>query len=411
MAFLNETRLKVYPRLFLIALWGVMLVNVAFHRGWVGRFGGIIGVDFMCLYGSGLIYRADISQLYNIEAHAVLQQALVSPTPLNGTVNIFPYPPYSAMAFTLFSLLPLADAYAVYVIFLFLFAMIAVVLIHRYILPAEVTKNLTILQLSIVIFSSLPFLLCIFFGQNSNLTLLLMTLIVIACLKEKWLYAGFFAGLLLYKPHFALGFVILWLAWKRWDALASFSALALAWIAGVVLQHGWAPFQAYLSALPQFMDFPYVPGLKLGVTPYAFFLTLIPPAYTQIVKLGYTVAMIGLCLYLAWAAYTAKPLSAVHRTSVLALASIAPFLISPNILIYDLVLWVVPLALWARLNPSRKLLWLVTFTYLGALILPALTRLMPLHLLAIIPLTLAAFFLRELPGWRTLSPGQVSEAA
>jgi len=161
-----------------------MLINVVFHRGWVGKFGGIIDVDFLCFYSSGLMYRTSIEDLYNIGAQAQLQQEFLKPTSLDGTVNIFPYPPYVAHAFSIFSCLPLNEALSLFTVFSVLISLIKISLIHRFLIPDRLKKPLTPIQLGIILFSSLRFILNIFFGQNTSLTLILLTVIVIASLKD-----------------------------------------------------------------------------------------------------------------------------------------------------------------------------------------------------------------------------------
>jgi hypothetical protein len=66
--FWNEKRLRNYPKLFFIGIWITMLLNIFFHHGWSGAFGGVIGVDFISNYASGLQYKEDISNLYSIQS-------------------------------------------------------------------------------------------------------------------------------------------------------------------------------------------------------------------------------------------------------------------------------------------------------------------------------------------------------
>lgn len=410
MKFLNEKRIRDYPRLFLIALWGMMLINVIFHRGWVGRFGGIIGVDFLCLYASGWQYRTAIEDLYNLEAQARLQQELIYPTPLYNTVNIFPYPPYAALAFSIFSWLSYKASLITYSMISILAACLAVFLIHRHLLGESLIPKVSAVQLGVVLFSSLPFILCIFFGQNSNLTLLILTLTTIASIRQKWLIAGLISGLLLYKPHFVLGFLIVWLAWKRLDALIGFAVVAGVWIGGVLTRYGLEPFKAYINFLPVLVQFPYVEGIRWGVTPLAFFSTLAPPVYAETIHIVSLIFTIVLALFLWHTARDFRPSIEEQHISALIMASFVPFLVSPHILIYDLVQLVIPLALWSRLWPSLKLLTLAVFAYLGPLILLSMTRLIPIHLLALIPMVLAGCFFHNWFIQRSEKSNSISES-
>jgi hypothetical protein len=342
------------------------------------------------------MYHFAIQDLYNIEAQARLQQVLVSPTSLHGTVNIFTYPPFIALAFSTFSWFPLPYSFAIYIASLWFLAFLSIELIYRRLLPEKIKDKVSKIQLAIIVFSSLPFILGIFFGQNSVLTLFLLTLIVITCRKKKWLLAGLLGGFLLFKPHFILGFLILWLSWRQFDALLGFGLVSLAWVGAALARYGLAPFQAYIQALPQFMDFPYAPGIKLDVSPYAFFLTVLPTEYNQIVKIVYYLFIAALAIFLGLVALKFRPSSTSDPLPAMTLALLFPFLISPHTLIYDLIPLILPLVLWARLKPSKVLLELTIFTYLGSLILPMLTKLIPVHLLVLLPVSLAIFFIKDL---------------
>jgi hypothetical protein len=54
--WINEKRLRDYPRLMLIATWLIIVLNILFRDGWQGGLGQIIGGDFIMFYSTGRLY-------------------------------------------------------------------------------------------------------------------------------------------------------------------------------------------------------------------------------------------------------------------------------------------------------------------------------------------------------------------
>jgi len=46
MSFINQERLKNYPRIIAIVIWVIFFINTIFRQGWVGRIGSHISFDF-----------------------------------------------------------------------------------------------------------------------------------------------------------------------------------------------------------------------------------------------------------------------------------------------------------------------------------------------------------------------------
>lgn len=406
MPFLNEIRLRNYPKLFLIAIWSVILVNILFHRGWVGRFGGIIGVDFVCIYSGGSLYRYSIQNLYNIQAQAENQQELFQPTPLGGTVNIFTHPPYAALAYSMLTFLPLGWAFAIWTVLSCFSCGFALFLIRKCIFPLQLKNKISFLRLAIIIFSSIPFVTGLFFGQSHWLTFLLMTGIVVSMMYDRWFLAGILAGLLIFKPHFIIGYLILWLVWKKYKSILGFSMVAIPWAVLVIFQHGFHPYQSYLNVLALITKFAVTDTIIWEVTPYALIQTILNRASIDL-------SMTGIYLFagltaLGLAIWSNKNDSKQNRTSSIILATLFPYIASPHVLLYDLLPITIIFALWSRMEASSLLLNLAIFTYISSFILPAATKFSGIALLALIPLiTLAAlvFYLSKPTGSLKLEGG------
>lgn len=394
MPFLNETRLRNYPKLFFIAIWGVILINVVFHRGWVGRFGGIIGVDFVCIYSGGWLYQNSIQNLYDIKAQALIQQELFQPTQLGGTVNIFTHTPYAALVYSMMTYIPVVWAFIIWTLCSIFSSGFALLLIYKYILPNQLQNKISPMQLTIVVFSSFPFLIGILSGQSQSFTFLLMTSIAISMMYDRWLLAGVLAGMLIYKPHFIIGYLILWVVWKKYKPILGFSLITLPWIALDIFRHGFQPYQSYLKILAFVTEFANAAGINWEITPYALIHKFMPPG-SGTLEILIACLILGLAS-LGLAIYSYRNNAKEYRIISIILATFFPYIISPRILLYDLLPITLIVALWSRLKSSKSLLYLIIFLYISPFILPIATKYSGIALLALIPLIILIFFLSDI---------------
>lgn len=370
LSWINQKRLINYPRLMLITVWLILALNILFRDGWLGGFGQMIGGDFVVLYSAGLLYRENPSSLYDYNLQALSQQALISPTTLPG-LNPFISPPYVAYAYSLLTFIPLPWAFILWTI-----AMIASALLSSYLLvkivPDEIKiKGLSWAYLSIVILSFFPFIESLQAGQNSGLTLLLLSCALYCWVKEKYFLAGIFAGLMIYKPQFILGILILWVIWKNIKSLVGFAIVALSWVGSFYLLNGFEQYRAYLELTPTLLNLPYFEGFPayILVTLYGFLSTIFPQSaqsYTyglsQIVLFG---SMIALALY----AIRIRHEPFIEKTPVVVVALILPLLATPYALLHDLVILIPALVILARYHASRGLLYMAIITYFGTFFL------------------------------------------
>ena len=75
-------------------------------------------------------------------------------------------------------------------------------------------------------------------GQISPVGLLLTSLAILGIVERSPWMAGIFAGLLLYKPPYALPFLLLFVVRREWRALAVSAAVAVVWYAASVTATG-----------------------------------------------------------------------------------------------------------------------------------------------------------------------------
>ena len=393
--FLNQKRLRDYPRLFLTAMILVMAFNVILGEGWMGAVKQIIGCDFIVLYSGGQLYKEDITRLYDFQYQGDLQKKLISPTPFWGIMP-FTYPPYAAMALSPFSIFKLPFAFAIWIFLTLAATVLSAFWLHRFLTPGWLKQaGLTFSQLLILIFSFFPFVEGFQVGQNHGFTLLLITGIVIFTLTEKWYLAGFMAGLMIYKPQFIIGFLILWIVWRKYKPLAAFIITGLSWTGVFILKHGFVPIQAYLSSIPVILRMTFLQGEYLEVTPYGLLTSILPSSWWQGILVFSQVLTIILGFGLGYYAFIRRKQPLSNQKPALMLAILYPLLVAPHTLLHDLIILIPLFILWSSIERSRRLLYICISVYLLTLVLPPITHATGIALLGLIPVILAIILNRQ----------------
>jgi len=378
--FWNSRRLRDYPRLMFIAIWIILLFNLVFRQGWMGALNQVIGSDFITLYAAGLAFRTGLHNLYNLTTQFEIQQSLIQPTLLSG-VNPFISPPYVAQVYSIFTHLPLSLAFILWTLLSIVFTFGSLVLLHRW-LPEAVKRHLPLGQVAIIVFSFFPFIEGIQVGQNHALTMLLVTGVLVFIISEKWLLAGVMAGLLIYKPQLVIGLLVIWLIWRKYQALGAFSVTALVWAGTFWLVNGFGPYQMYLDISRDLFLLPYIEGFPayLLTTFYGLLTTLFPIGALPVIRI-LTIIFAGIALLiLTWLAYMYRNRSMLEKTPIIVLAMLVPLLAFPYTLLHDMVIVIPAFFLWARYSLSPALLKTVIAVYLSGFFLTLLAALIKVAL-------------------------------
>jgi alpha-1,2-mannosyltransferase len=370
MPFLNVKRLRDYPRLMLIATWLVMGINLLFHQGWIGAFGQVIGGDFIMFYSTGQIYRSEPGLIFDYDTQINTQQKLVMPTILPG-YNPYMNPPYVAPFYSLWTFLSLHSAFILWTILALSSVLLTAFMLLKLIQVKGKTSELSYTQLVIIIFSFFPFIEGLLAGQNHWITLLLVTGIVFSMIKEKPYAAGIFAGLLVYKPQFVLGFIIIWLVWKQFKSLFSFCLVALSWVGLFLLANGFGLFHIYMQQGQVFMGLPYIEGFPnyLLVTFYGLLTSIFPQNIQSILSTLSNLLFILGAAVLVWLAYNLRKYNVKEQVPAIVAALLLPLLATPYALLHDMVILIPAFVLWTIYNNSTQFTKLSFFTYLGAFLL------------------------------------------
>lgn len=388
MTIINAKRLRDYPRLFFIATWTILALNVILRQGWMGLLKQLIGSDFITLYGAGLAQRINPSTLYDFVNQTAIQETLIKPTALPG-LNPFISPPYVAGIYSLFTFLPLTTAFILWCMISLLITGVSAHMLHS-LLPDTIKDKLGFWQLLIIILSFFPFIEGLQVGQNHTLTLLLVTSVIAFTLSERWFMAGAMAGFMIYKPQFVIGFLLIWIIWRKYKALVGFLVVAGLWVGTYILFNGISPLLEYLSISKELVMLPYIPGFPayLLLTPYGLLSTIFP------VETMPTIQIVTLCLALlvilglGWLAFRMRNKPVLERTPALAMAVIIPLVTTPYALLHELVILIPCYVLWARYSSSRPLLYTAIVIYFSGLFLTLLVSMVKISLIAVLPLSL-----------------------
>jgi len=218
------------------------------------------------------------------------------------------------------------------------FALNAIVMLAVCFMAARLAARVYSLESSFALLAILawaPTTAAILTGQNSPIGLLLWLLATIALADGRDAAAGVFAGLLLYKPTYAIPLGLLLLFRRNWTAIGVAALCGIGWYAASALAAGndWLWPGIYLRSLGGYVgsDFAYnapkavsLPGLLMRVG----------------VSSGSALA-VGMVLLIA-AAWSARKRRIVEAMSALAIVGLAT---SPHAWPYDAVL-ALPAIFW-----------------------------------------------------------------
>ena len=388
MNIINARRLRDYPRLMFITTWIILAINLIFRQGWLGGLNQIIGSDFITLYAAGLIYRTDLPHLYDLSTQFAIQQSLIQPTNILG-VNPYISPPYVAQAYSLFTYTSLPIAFILWTVLSLIFAFLAVYLCHS-VIQKSLPGGLNLWQLVIIVFSFFPFIEGLQVGQNNTLTLLLVTSLLVFTLSDHWFPAGIMAGLMIYKPQLVIGFLVIWIVWRKYKALGGFAITSFLWIGSFVIFNGIEPYKIYLNMSRELLVLPYQEGFPgyLLTTLFGFFSSVFPIQSLPVINLlTFALTFIFLIL-IVWLAYRYRNKPILEATPLLTMAIILPILVSPYTLLHDMLILVPAFILWQRYSSTRILLYVAIGVYLGCFFLTLVVALTKIALLPFISLGL-----------------------
>ncbi len=329
--WLNERRLKAYPRLFVL-IWVVGAIVWAIRsRAMVDASGTVLG-DFLTFYaGAKLAAAGHAAWAYNIPHMLAAERSVIPPAELTAWF----YPPFFFFVVLPLAALPFFAAYAV-------FTGLTLALYVR------VFRTVTKRPVAMWCLAGFPGLwINLLHGQNAFLT---ASLAAGTCLllERSPLAAGALIGCLLAsKPHLALLFPVVLVAIRGWRALASALVTAAMLTGAAVAVFGRAtikPFLAGLASARHFTEDGSLPWHKMPTTFALLRMWHVPvgPAYAAHLTLA-VFATVGV-----WQVWRRSGDWQLRGAALMA----GTFLLSPYVFDYDLA-WLAFPIIWMALIGLR----------------------------------------------------------
>ncbi|HVT88975.1 MAG TPA: glycosyltransferase family 87 protein [Tepidisphaeraceae bacterium] len=166
----------------------------------------MLGHDFMAFYTAGTFARnGQFDKLYDLDAVRISEQDIAQQNNLEVGKSFGPYwnPPFYAWLPAAFAGLSYRPALAAWTGVNLICLLGAIILLIRFFPPSAAGDWRNSLLVLVLIITSMPFVQAISHGQNTFMSLLLLTLVVTAWRSKKPAIAGLFCGLLFYKPQLA----------------------------------------------------------------------------------------------------------------------------------------------------------------------------------------------------------------
>ena len=267
MTWLNQRRLRDYPRIFLAIFLVAGVLWVAMGDGAVDSKGKPLGYDFITFYSAAEVARAGPpAAVYDLEVMRADQQRIAP-----GALQPFAwhYPPTFLLLVLPLPLLPYFAALAACLGF----TLIAYVAVIRRIAPHPHTLMLALAFPATFV--------NLFHGQNGFLNAALMGAALLA-LERRPVLAGILFGLLSYKPHFGLLVPLALIAGGYWRSIAAAALTTLAFAALSLAVFGpdaWVAFVDNMPFLRQVLENGNLPWFKM------------PTAFAALRLLGGSVAL------------------------------------------------------------------------------------------------------------------------
>lgn len=349
--FLNPQR-EHYAWIAGVMLWASWLISVFLGPGNLDLAGQVIGTDYLEFYAAGSTVRiGESARLYDIAYQSQLQRAIIGPQ-LRYYYG-FITPPFLGWFFVPFSVLPYLWSFALWSVL----SLIALRL-SLHLLGVSNSRRASLWALT-----WFPIFATISFGQNSLLSLLLLSLTFTLWRKGKVFAAGLAVSLLLYKPQLLIGVALLWVLEKK-RGLPALVGLSLG---GCVLaalsfwqmpeaSRAYATFaRTILPSLPNWQEFP----LWHLHTVWGFWRLLLPgsPVWADcLYAISATAGLTGFAY--VWRRLEDRPV--LRFTAAMCLT----LWVTPHAMIYDWTLLLIPAVLLWKESPELKTQWRVLFAIL-----------------------------------------------
>lgn len=346
--WLTAKRAKHFAMLLPLVALAVMVVDSFVKRSFWFVYKG----DFILYYTGGrYLLTGRLNELYDFAAQEVFQLETLR-------LGVPQFTPFNHPPFTTLFYAPFAMASFELGLLFWSAAGFAALMLAWHVLHQELSA-LTVyspLRLALLSFCFYPTIAWILANQNSAFTLLIYTMTYVALRRGRDLAGGAILGLLLYKPQLALTPVFILLVKGRLRALMG-SLLTSSLLIAVGFLLSPKAMVDYGRVLPQIAELPFLPGYPIEKMHnlYGFCVLLLAHLFSvRVVEcVAFLLTVGGLLIVAAW--WRTVPWQPGTRQWDLTFAFTLALglLISPHLMLYDLMALLLPIAIVCATYPNR----------------------------------------------------------
>lgn len=330
----DAERLRVYPRIAVIAYAGIALMLVLSARDMIDPFGKPLGYDFITFWAaSKLTLMGEPQAAFDMQRIFEAQRMAV---PAGDSIFLWHYPPTFQLLAAPLALVPYVLSY-----FLFMGLTLAAFLLtlRRFIDPRLASG-----WNAIVLLVALPgVFLTLFHGQNSLLSAAIFAGALLAFEDKRPFAAGLILGLLAYKPQLGLLIPIVLVLSGQWRVFlgASVSVLLFAGLSLLVFGTGlWFVFLENAPLVRRIMEEGVLPWHKM---PSAFVFLRYLHVPESIAYAGQALTALAAAASAAYVWWKAGPSRLAWAVLIVATLLLPPYLFD-----YEFALLALPLILLAN---------------------------------------------------------------
>ena len=387
-----KNRVTTYPRIVLIVLGIVMVLNLAGSTGWRGLGGQVLFHDFVIFYGAGTLFHRAPESLYDFNEQLSLQRSLIAPTPLEGT-GPFSHPPYVASLLERFTGLSLPSALILWTALSCTALAGAVTLAHRRIQAPPWNIAVPTQTCALIALSLAPVMFGLYSGQMHSFVLLGSLAVIVLILDDKPWHAGAVAGLLTIKPQVALSFLIFFVARRNFKACIA-AALTFGGLNGFLLSRVGVEsavrlYANYLETTRALLSLPFNDGFPsyLLLTPYGLMSGLVGPEHQGAILVLSNILALGAVVWSLVDAWRWRSSADATRV-LLARTLLLPSLVTPYLMMYDAAPLLVASALIVPPTMPGRMLDVGAKVYGALWLYPPVSAIIGVPLGALVPMGL-----------------------
>jgi hypothetical protein len=352
-SLITPWRLKWYSIAVLFGIFSALVI-VLFSGTGPRILSGRLGGDFPVFYAAGRIAaNSGFNQLYDLDLQIESQKDLY---PDQKSFMPFPYPPYVALAFVPLSFIPYRIAFVIYLLVNMIAFYMAFVSLKK-IIPGLDKFFLPVFTLSLTFY---PFMKATLNGQLTAITFMLFALVWRLTIEGRPYSAGFYMGLLLYKPQFAIPLIGVFMLSGRLKIASSAIVTACLVIAISLFVTGIQPYVQWYHFLKWFALVVSDTNGHNAVSWIGFLDAVFGTENSITFIIGYACCFATvLVISYIWAVGGSKS----DLNAQMGLAAVSFILIPPYMLFYDAGLIVLTYAVIIA-NIQRRIIELICFVWL-----------------------------------------------